>query len=93
MNDLYRTITVVPGDGVLLIVYTWFCGFRVERSHSRGDKSHVSAVQCAVSERGEDLWVRSFEGGHHGESDRVQRGQCSEVCSSAHDNKEEKKNR
>lgn len=56
---------------LLASAYTWFCGVGVERSHSRGDVCCVSAVQCDVSERGEDLWVSSFKGEQHGESDRV----------------------
>lgn len=59
-------------------------GVRVQRSHSRGDVCCVSAELCVVSVRGEDLWVSSFKGGQHWESDRVQEGQCSEVRSSAH---------
>lgn len=39
---------------------------------------------CIVSVRGEDSWVSGFKGGQHGESERVQEGQCSEAYSSAY---------
>lgn len=45
---------------------------------------------CVVSVRGKDLWVSSFKGGQNGESDRVQEGRCSEVCSSAHSREQER---
>lgn len=47
-------------------------------------RGHTAGARCVVSERGEDLWVSSFKAGQHGESDRVQEGQCSEVCGSEH---------
>lgn len=53
-------------------------------------RGHTAGTMCVVSVRGEDLWVSSFKGGQHGESNRVQEVQCSEPYSSAHSREQQR---